>query len=366
MLYVWYNDGNSTQWVVADNIAGAYLPIGGGTLTGALTLAADAAQPLQPVSLEQMQAYAPVKVAGGFLNRLRNGTFDVWQRGAGPISCPVGVFTYTADGWMVASTGAAASVQQSSPSVSGHAYNQLGILGVASNTLVQIDQRIESNIAMQLGANVPLTFQIKFYNSTGATLTPTFQVWHANTRDNWAGATVDVSSVNLQSCPNSQWTQLAYTFTLPAASLQMGIAVEIDVANVLAGQSIFLSEADLRATPSLPVGLTAAAQIPPPELRPTAIELAFCQRYYETHNGDLMSMNLTGCTNQPFYKHTTFKATKRAVPTMTFVNAGASGFASAAPTLNTVNADGVTWTINAASALINAYITSNWTASAEL
>ena len=96
------------------------------------------------------------------------------------------------------------------------------------------------------------------------------------------------------------------------------------------------------------------------------MELAFCQRYYEAHIGDLMSMNLTGCTNQPFYKHTTFKATKRAVPTMTFVNGGASGFAAVAPTLNTVNADGVTWTINAASALINAYITSNWTASAEL
>jgi hypothetical protein len=40
MLYIWYNDGNSTQWVVADNIAGAYLPIGGGTLTGPLTVTA--------------------------------------------------------------------------------------------------------------------------------------------------------------------------------------------------------------------------------------------------------------------------------------------------------------------------------------
>jgi hypothetical protein len=37
MLYIRYNDGNSTQWVVADNIAGAYLPIGGGTLTGPLS-----------------------------------------------------------------------------------------------------------------------------------------------------------------------------------------------------------------------------------------------------------------------------------------------------------------------------------------
>jgi len=41
MLYVWYNDGNSTQWVVADNIAGAYVPIGGATMTGPLTLSGD-------------------------------------------------------------------------------------------------------------------------------------------------------------------------------------------------------------------------------------------------------------------------------------------------------------------------------------
>jgi hypothetical protein len=61
-LYVYYNDGNSSQWVIAVNMLGAYLPIGGGNLLGPLTLAGNATANLQPVTLQQMTAagYAPL------------------------------------------------------------------------------------------------------------------------------------------------------------------------------------------------------------------------------------------------------------------------------------------------------------------
>jgi len=36
-LYIWYNDGTSSQWVITNNIGGSYLPLAGGTLTGALS-----------------------------------------------------------------------------------------------------------------------------------------------------------------------------------------------------------------------------------------------------------------------------------------------------------------------------------------
>jgi hypothetical protein len=43
-LYVWYNDGTSSQWVPASNfnVAGVYLPLTGGTVSGALTVTARA------------------------------------------------------------------------------------------------------------------------------------------------------------------------------------------------------------------------------------------------------------------------------------------------------------------------------------
>ena len=37
-LYVWYNDGTSSQWVVANNAGNAFLSLAGGTITGSLTV----------------------------------------------------------------------------------------------------------------------------------------------------------------------------------------------------------------------------------------------------------------------------------------------------------------------------------------
>jgi len=55
VLYVRYNDGNTTQWVPASPSAvGQYLPLTGGTLTGPLTLSGNAASALQAAPLQQV------------------------------------------------------------------------------------------------------------------------------------------------------------------------------------------------------------------------------------------------------------------------------------------------------------------------
>jgi hypothetical protein len=56
-LYIYFNDGNSLQWVIANNFnGGLYLPLAGGTMTGPMSLSGDATASLNPVSLQQMNA----------------------------------------------------------------------------------------------------------------------------------------------------------------------------------------------------------------------------------------------------------------------------------------------------------------------
>lgn len=78
-LYVYYNDGTSSQWVVANNQGAAlanYLPLLGGTLTGALILAADPTVALGAVTKQyvdnNLANYLPL--AGGTLTGQLNGT----------------------------------------------------------------------------------------------------------------------------------------------------------------------------------------------------------------------------------------------------------------------------------------------------
>jgi hypothetical protein len=76
-MYLWFYDNNSYQWVPATNQqGGAYLPLTGGVLTGALTLAADPVAALQPVSLQYFNKYP---LAGS--NRIINGDMRINQRG---------------------------------------------------------------------------------------------------------------------------------------------------------------------------------------------------------------------------------------------------------------------------------------------
>ena len=363
--------GSSGQYADAAHIHPSdtsKLALAGGTLTGPLTLAADPGANLQAATKQYVDASTSAVLAtgaayGGFVNRLRNGTFDVWQRGTSVVAPSTGA--YTADGWQISWLGAAPSISRGGQLKLS---NSSGIVnGIAGNTSSTFTQRIESNIAASLGPKTnaqSVTFQATVFNNMTAAIVPQISVLVPTAVDNFAATTTLLAATNMQSCPgNGAVTTIAYTFSVPANGVVNGLSLNVAFGAITAN-FVAMTDCDLRATPGIPVGLNNNP--PPPELRPTAMELAFCQRYYEAHIGDLMSMNLTGCTNQPFYKHTTFKATKRAVPTMTFVNGGASGFAAVAPTLNTVNADGVTWTINAASALINAYVTCNWTASAEL
>lgn len=300
--------------------------------------------------------------AQGFTNKLRNGLFDVWQRGTS-----LNVAGYTADGWMLAVAGVASlSVNQASPvGLPGLTYNYAVITGASACTGASLHQRIESYIAAPL-AGQNCTIQLLFLNNTGAAFAPTLTVVLPTAQDNYASTTTPVNAVAFQSCPNGVWTKIAYTFAMPAgANLGADIWVSFNVLNSNA-KTVQITQADLRATPGLPVGLNSAP--PPSELRPISEETVFCQRYYEFSSGGggvcIYSGNVVN--TGVYYLTVPYKVFKRSTPSIVLADVANSGFPSGVPSLNATNAWGfiAMKTCNASTGA--GLFQFNWTASAEL
>jgi hypothetical protein len=267
---------------------------------------------------------------GGMRNRFRNATMDMWQRGTSAISVAAGSSAYTADGWIVAPFGAAVTVQPASGrQLSVNALQITGASGVGDVTL---SQKIESYLAAALTSET-VTFQAQIYNNTGATITPTLTVRHANAQDNWGGSTVDINAVALQPCANVAWTSVAYTF-VAASSAAKGLQITIDLGSNFStsGKSAQVCELDLRHTAGVPTGINMSP--PPVELRPIGIEAPLNYRYLcsSFQNGQTPGAALGanhgeyfiqailgagGLLRAPYYQ---FPVEMRAVPTITIYN----------------------------------------------
>jgi hypothetical protein len=218
------------------------------------------------------------EMPGGFLNKFRNGTMDVWQRGTSIVATTSG--TYTADGWIVLPAGASVTVSQAGGRQLTKA--SLMVSGASSVSDVIIKQRIESYIAAACCGQT-VTVQAQFYNNSGAPITPKLTVNHAASQDNWTSPTTDVNAVSLQTCANAAWTLIGYSF-IASANAYNGLEIIFDLGNSFgsSSNSVQMTECDIRVTSGIPTGLNGNP--PPPELRPIGAEIAFCQRYYYRRN----------------------------------------------------------------------------------
>lgn len=225
-------------------------------------------------------AGAPVAIVdtSGFINKLRNGTFDIWQRGTSAISVAT-TGAYAADGWLVTPTGAAVTVNRASNNRTlPNTLYGMSVVGATSVTGLTVQQRIESNIAVGLAGRTT-TFQAWIYNNTGGSITPTLATQVAGTADVWSSPTTDLAATNLQPCPNATWTRVSYTWNV-SANAGLGYGVILNFGNNFStnAKNVIVAEADLRVTPGVTVGLNSSP--PTPEMRHAAAEQAFCERYF--------------------------------------------------------------------------------------
>lgn len=209
----------------------------------------------------------------GFTNKLINGQFDIFQRGAS-VSCPAGSRTFLADRWYVNPTGAAITQQSTTgaPPPNAKTKNQLLLTGAVGATTVLIGQRIEAAEMPPLATTV--TFQAWIYNNSGAPIVPVLLLGTPAAADDFTTVTNKLTQA-LQNCPNAAFTQVSFTVDMSAyANILNGLQVEIQLPNGSMSantKTVYFAEADLH------VGSSVVTFV----RRPLSVELGLCLPFFE-------------------------------------------------------------------------------------
>ena len=230
----------------------------------------------------------------GMRNAIINGAMVVDQRNGGAsVSSGVGVTTYTVDRWSVAATGAAVTVQRQ-----GTAANYwLNITGAASNTIVNIRQRIEAlNIATLASANVTFSFDCSSTTATSLSI----GVSCASASDDFTTVT---NTQTFTRTITGTGTRYSASLTLPSQAVN-GVEVTLSLTNFTSG-TFALSK----------VQLEPGSVATPFEQRSFGQELALCQRYYEAGKHSIGGYAAAAAA-QPT-SSIGFAVTKIATPTVT-------------------------------------------------
>jgi hypothetical protein len=251
-----------------------------------------------------------------FKNRIINGGFDVWQRGT---SFPSAVHTsYTADRWWVVTDGVGTvNVTR----------NDISALGLNSQYSLRAERTAGTNrwvIGTQLETSVvkallgeTVTFSCKLRE--GASLTSNIDITvGTSVSETKFTSVVDGGSFTVPnaSLNTTSFTQVSFTFTIPAGSAALGLKIELSATQAGASGAFFeVAEAQLE------VG-SAATNF---DYRFYGTELPLCQRYFARVSApgiEFYPCMLTGGYIFPanWYKWITAKlpVTMRSAPSVTF------------------------------------------------
>lgn len=240
----------------------------------------------------------------GMRNRIINGNFDVWQRGT--TITPAVASVRAADMWIVYSeTVAPANIGRGSGPNNCSPYS-LSVVGAVGNTRTNFTHRIES-MNVRLAAGQAVTISGKIFSTDARAVA--IALSYANTLDNFSASTV-IGSMPAANTTAGSWVDFKATFTVPANAAN-GLALDIQWGAVGAGVNVAASAIQLEPGPSSG----------PFDYRPSGMELALCQRYFEN-----ASATLGQTTVYPaIAAWLAWKVTKRVNPTVTTIPDGGSG-----------------------------------------
>ena len=301
-------------------------------------------------------------------NKIINGDFGIWQRGAS-FSNPSSL-AYTADRWAIYydGSGATRTISQQAfttgaAPVSGYEssffYRYAVSVAGSGNTANLLRQYIENvrNFAGQ-------TATVSFWAKASANIT----VPSVGTTQNFGTGGSPSAGVDTGFATNiavtTSWQRFSFTANIPSISgktLGTNNDTSLELRFFLpAGSSTFTFdiwgvqvEAGSVATPFTTASGTLQG------------ELALAQRYYEVSSGNtIFSGNVT--SGVTYYTTASFKVTKRTSPSVTFTSQGFTGFASGAPT-SYQSGNTEIWCGNAANSTTNGgFFQFTYVASAEL
>lgn len=200
----------------------------------------------------------------GFRNRLINGGFGISQRnGSSSFSSGTTAATYGGpDRWYVSATGAAVALQR----VAGTAPNQFAMqfTGGAGNTGVETGQKIEASNIYDLESQT-ITHQVEI--SCSAITNITWTIYAPTAADNWASRTsIATGSFSVTATP----TIYSANATLTTAA-ENGLSIAYSWGAMTTGTCTFQNA-------QLEPGSAPTAF----ERLPITLEIAYCQRYYQT------------------------------------------------------------------------------------
>lgn len=307
-LYIYYNDGNSGQWVSV------------------------------------MPSQTTVDVSQ---NYIINGGFDVWQRGT---SVATGAFTYRADRWIVDQ---AVTVSRSTDVPAGieAGYSMLIPAGTSAATARQAIELPGTSVAGNFseGETFTLSFYAKATASRDLNVSATFRNGIVGTNYLTVLNAVPVGTAT------SSWSRFSSTFTIPAGSITGANCFPV-VITAAAGSSadVYFTGVQLEKGSVATSFKRAAGTLQG--------ELAACQRYYyqasgQTHYGALIATNDTGRYTTVFLPASMRSAITSGDVAMT------SGSGTAIWDKGTMNSFSVYWNVGATTSWV--YLTS-WSVNKEL
>ncbi|HEX8838151.1 MAG TPA: hypothetical protein VF748_14515, partial [Candidatus Acidoferrum sp.] len=236
--------------------------------------------------------------SGGSRNALRNSSLTAWFHGCVVAACTITTSGgWCAEGVFVIPTGASVTCLATVTVPTGSpGRTAMQITGATGVTDVKVRFVIESFDAARLAGNY-WSFQVPIINNIGSSLVASIATAYPTTTDGgvvgggaWSATTTDMSGVTFPSCANGASCVLAYHNFQASANARNGYEFVVDFGAIVAAQSITIGAGfDAHAL----LGATGAAGFdtnpPPPEVRTTAEDIAWCQRFFTSNYPNLFN-----------------------------------------------------------------------------